>query len=103
MLPNNPFRLIAASAAILFTVFSCETQEETVIDRTPSISVPLKTAETKASSQFVTVEAAGAWDLSIDFGEAEEAWAYVEPASGEGRRSDIVLSWERNTGEDARS
>lgn len=102
MLPNRLFREIAVSAIVIVTVFSCS-QEETVIDRTPSISVPLKTAETKASSQFVTVEAAGAWDLSIDFGEAEEAWAYVEPASGEGRRSDIVLSWERNTGEDARS
>ena len=95
--------MIAASAAIVIvTVFSCS-QEETVIDRTLSVSIPLKTVEAKASSQFVTVEAAGAWELSIDFGEAEEAWANVEPASGEGRRSDIVLSWERNTGEDARS
>ena len=102
MLPNRLFRKIAVSAIVIVTVFSCS-QEETVIDRTLSISVPLKTAETKASNQFVTVEAAGAWDLTIDFGEAEEAWAYVEPASGEGRRSDIVLSWERNTGEDARS
>ncbi len=102
MLPNRLFRKIAVSAIVIVTVFSCS-QEETVIDRALSISVPLKTAETKASNQFVTVEAAGAWDLSIDFGEAEEAWAYVEPASGEGRRSDIVLSWERNTGEDARS
>lgn len=102
MLPNRLFRKIAASAIVIVTVFSCS-QEETVIDRTLSISVPLKTAETKASSQFVTVEAAGAWDLSIDFGEVEEAWAYVEPASGEGRRSDIVLSWDRNTGEEARS
>ena len=95
--------MIAASAAIVIvTVFSCS-QEETVIDRTLSVSIPLKTVEAKASSQFVTVEAAGAWELSIDFGEAEEAWANVEPASGEGRRSDIVLSWEKNTGENARS
>ena len=95
--------MIATSAAIVIvTVFSCS-QEETVIDRTLSVSIPLKTVETKASSQFVTVEAAGAWDLTIDFGEAEEAWANVEPASGEGRRSDIILSWERNTGENARS
>lgn len=102
MLPNNPFRLIAASAAILFTVFSCETQEETVIDRDPSVSIPLKTAGTNASNQFVTVDASGAWNLTIDFGEAED-WASVEPASGEGRRSDIVLSWDRNTGEEARN
>ena len=103
MLPNRLFRVIAALAAVVIvTVFSCS-QEETVIDRTLSVSIPLKTVETKASSQFVTVEAAGAWELSIDFGEAEENWASVEPASGEGRRSDIVLSWERNTGEDARS
>ena len=100
---NRLFRVIAASAAIVIvTVFSCS-QEETVIDRTLSVSIPLKTVEAKASSQFVTVEAAGAWELSIDFGEAEEAWANVEPASGEGRRSDIVLSWERNTGEAARN
>ena len=90
------------SAVILFAVSSCVKSEETAIDREPSISVPLKTAGTGASSQFVTVDAAGPWTITIDFGEAEE-WASVEPAAGEDRRSDIVLSWEKNEGKDARS
>lgn len=76
--------------------------EETVTAGELSISVPLKTAGTAASEQFVTVEASGAWIVSLDFGDAEE-WARVEPAAGVGRRSDIVFSWDRNSGEDARS
>lgn len=51
----------------------------------------------------MTVDAGGPWTLAIDFGEAEEQWASVEPAAGEGRRSDIVLSWEKNEGKDPRS
>lgn len=102
MLQNNLFELITASAVGLFTVFSCNSvEEETVIDRDPTISVPLKTAGYEASSQFVTVDAAGPWTITMDVGEAEE-WARVEPASGVGRRSDIVLSWEINEGKDSR-
>ena len=51
----------------------------------------------------MTVDADGLWTLAIDFGEAAEQWASVEPAAGEGRRSDIVLSWEKNEGKEARS
>ena len=104
MLLSNLTKLIAPlSAVIIFAVSSCVKPEETVTAREPSVSVPLKTSGTKASSQFVTVDAEGEWTLSIDFGETAEQWASVEPATGEGRRSDIVLSWEKNEGKDARS
>ena len=104
MLLNSLIKLIAPlSAVFIFAVSSCVKPEETVTAREPSVSVPLKTAGIKASSQFVTVDADGSWALSIDFGDAEEQWASVEPATGEGRRSDILLSWERNAGSDSRS
>lgn len=104
MLLNNLTKLFAPlSAVIIFAVSSCTKPEETVTAREPSVSVPLEEVGTKAASQFVTVDAGGPWTLAIDFGEAEEQWASVEPAAGEGRRSDIVLSWERNAGENSRS
>lgn len=89
-------------AVILFAVSSCVKPDETAIDRDPTVSIPLGTVGTKASSQFVTVDADGSWTISLDFGEAE-TWASIEPAAGKGRRSDIVLSWEKNEGEDERS
>lgn len=104
MLLNNLTKLFAPlSAVIIFAVSSCTKPEETVTAREPSISVPLDEVGTKAASQFVTVDADGLWTLAIDFGEAAEPWASVEPEAGEGRRSDIVLSWEKNEGKEARS
>ena len=104
MLLSNLTKLIAPlSAVIIFAVSSCTKPEETVTAREPSISVPLDEVGTKAASQFVTVDADGLWTLAIDFGEAAEPWASVEPEAGEGRRSDIVLSWEKNEGKEARS
>lgn len=104
MLLNNLTKLIAPlSAVIIFAVSSCVKPEETVTSREAELSIPLNPVPTKAASQFVTVDAEGAWTLSIDFGETEEAWARVDTESGEGRRSDIVLSWDRNASEDSRS
>lgn len=98
MLLNKFFKIIPPlSAVFLFAVFSCTKPEKTVTAREPSISIPLKSVGNQASRQFITVEADGPWTISIDFGEAEQ-WAYVEPASAEGCRSDIVLSWDKNTG-----
>ncbi len=104
MLLNNLTKLFAPlSAVIIFAVSSCTKPEETVTAREPSVSIPLDEVGTKAASQFVTVDAEGPWALAIDFGGAAEQWASVEPAAGEGRRSDIVLSWEKNEGKDPRS
>lgn len=47
------------------------------------------------------MSADGPWHIEIDFSGSEE-WADVEPGAGDGFRSDIVLSWDRNDG-DARS
>ncbi|HIT47535.1 MAG TPA: DNA/RNA non-specific endonuclease [Candidatus Cryptobacteroides merdipullorum] len=101
---NRTFKtLTLLSAAIVLAVSSCVKPEETVTSREAELSIPLNPVPTKAASQFVTVDAEGAWTLSIDFGETEEAWARVDTESGEGRRSDIVLSWDRNASEDSRS
>ena len=72
-------------AVILFAVSSCVKPDETAIDRDPTVSIPLGTVGTKASSQFVTVDADGSWIISLDFGEAE-TWASIGPAAGGGRR-----------------
>lgn len=63
-----------------------------------SVSIPLPDAARSASQQFITVSADGPWHIEIDFGE-NEAWADVEPEAGDGFRSDIVLSWDRNDGD----
>lgn len=100
MLLNNLSRIISPlSAVILIAVFSCTKPEKTVTAREPSISIPLKSVGSAASRQFITVDADGPWTLSIDFGGAEK-WAYVDTETAAGLRSDIVLSWDRNDGEE---
>lgn len=92
------FRILPLlSAVIVLAVSSCHKPEETVTAREAVLSVPEPELGNRASRQFVTVEADGPWTLEIDFGEAEP-WARVDPVSGEGDRSDIVLSWDANDG-----
>lgn len=69
-----------------------------MVSREVSVSIPLPDAARSASQQFITVSADGSWHIEIDFGE-NEAWADVEPEAGDGFRSDIVLSWDRNDGD----
>lgn len=99
MLQNKAFKTLSLLAAVIFiAVFSCHKPEETVTAREAMLSIPVATVANTASRQFVTVTASGPWTLDIDFGDAEP-WAYVSPASGEGDKSDVVLSWDANEGE----
>ena len=53
--------------------------------------------------QFVNVKCAGDWTLAlIGEDDGEVAWARLNAASGNGSKSNVVLSYEANTGEHSR-
>ena len=53
--------------------------------------------------QFVNVKCAGDWTLAlIGEDDGEVAWARLNAASGSGSKSNVVLSYEANTGEHSR-
>lgn len=57
----------------------------------------------EAGSQFVTVQAAGDWSLSISYLEGDPGWASVTPQTGSGYRSSVVLEYGENTSSGPRS
>ena len=77
---------------------SCSEQGESVTAREPSVSIPSNPVGNSSSRQFITVDASGEWTLALDFA-GQEQWAYLSPTSGEGYKSNIVLSWDKNTAE----
>lgn len=96
---NRTFKtLTLLAAAIIIAVFSCHKPEETVTAREALLSIPEPEVGNMASQQFVSVAATGAWTLDIDFGGAEP-WADLDPVSGDGDMTSVVLSWDANEGE----
>ena len=67
----------------------------TVTPRTTSL-------EADAGSVWVSVEATGAWTISLTY-DSEGGWASVDPASGTGDAGNVRLRYEANTGSDPRS
>lgn len=69
------------------------------------IAVGLRHVEVgpEAGSQFVTVQAAGDWSLSISYLEGDPGWASVTPQTGSGYRSSVVLEYGENTSSGPRS
>lgn len=53
-------------------------------------------------SVWVDVSAKGSWTISLDFGSGEQ-WATITPETGTGKRSDVRLKYQANTGEESRS
>ena len=69
------------------------------------IAVGLRHGEVgpEAGSQFVTVQAAGDWSLSISYLEGGSGWASIGPQTGSGDRSSVVLEYGENTSSGSRS
>lgn len=63
-----------------------------------SLMLYKKEVAANETSQLITVYSNSDWTIELEYGEdGQSGWANVEPASGEGIRNDIVLSYDRNT------
>lgn len=65
-----------------------------------NISVALRSPNVgnTQSSQFITVTATGSWTISVN-----QTWAKVNPASGNGNKSDVILSYDANSEQTSRT
>ncbi len=112
------FRL-SAFLMILSLAVSCDplgkTGKEKEEDGVVSVSLKKSYVTDAAGSLFVAVKASGEWTLSLDFGDSEsdsgdaESWAGFgadgtdQTLSGKGDKANVILSYGRNTGGEARS
>ena len=98
--------LVASAAAV-----SCDKLPElltgnhgsTTEESTTSI-VPRSTSlSAEEGSVWVDVTATGGWTIALEFADGQDAWATITPDTGSGKRSDVRLKYQANTGEDSRT
>ena len=88
--------LVPVLSAVLFT--TCEKS-----DVAPSLSVAETTVPYAAGSTTVSVTASGNWLLAVYFDAGVRPWATLSTGQGEGSRDGIVLEYDENSSEDART
>ncbi len=64
----------------------------------PTLVIKQPSTDYSKGSQFISVQAYGAWNISVS-----ASWVKVQPASGSGTVGNVVLSYEENTSEETRS
>lgn len=68
-----------------------------------AISLTNNPVSYQEGTQFLLVEATGEWTLTLDFGEAEEAWLSVSAEAGRAGTRKIVMAWAKNETEEPRT
>lgn len=84
-------RILLVALFFVATLAGCDSAEPTV---TFSIELTEPTLSTPAAGmQFVTVTAAGSWSIAF----SDTTWCSINPQSGTGSSSDLVLSYSKNS------
>lgn len=52
---------------------------------------------------FLSVTASGDWNISVSSEESDVSWVTVKPESGNGSKSNVILSWQANDSEQSRT
>ena len=52
---------------------------------------------------FLSVTASGDWNISVSSEESDASWVTVKPESGNGSKSNVILSWSANDSEQSRT
>lgn len=53
--------------------------------------------------RFLSVTASGDWNISVSSDESDASWVSVKPESGNGSKSNVILSWSANGAEQERT
>lgn len=95
---------VAAVFMAVCTLFvsSCE---KPVHDETLAVSLKISEVAAEAGQVFVSVTGNSAWTLYMTAEDGEESvdWAQLNVTSGTGSKSNVILSYQANEGEDSRS
>ena len=80
--------------------WSCSKSDDPVPAGGFKITINTPVVKSGAGSSFIEVTTVYDWTLEF---EKEVGWAYLSETSGTGNKSNIVLSWDKNTGKTSRS
>lgn len=102
---RNILYLILSFAALLALSIACEDILSGGRDDGTEFAVSVRDAElpADAGSMFVKVAASGNWSLSLTTDDDSAPWGELSVASGSGNKSNVVLTYEKNTSEASRS
>ena len=100
---NSIFKVAAAvMAACGLMLTSCDkpsVQNEEVL----ALSIKTNTVASGKGQQFVNVKCSGDWTLALVAETGEVDWARLSATSGTGNKSNVILSYDVNAGEQDRS
>ena len=94
--------LVLMAAALMLV--ACDLLQKNGGGSSASVSVTLKnaTGDCDKGSVFVVANCISQWELELDFGE-NDPWASLSHTSGQGYKSNILLSYDANTTGESRS
>ena len=94
--------LVLMAAALMLV--ACDLLQKNGGGSSASVSVTLKnaTGDCDKGSVFVVANCISQWELELDFGE-NDPWATLSHTSGQGYKSNILLSYDANTTGESRS
>lgn len=90
-------RIFAVMASLCLWV-ACSEVEDVV----PYVSVKKSSVTCESGSMYVSVQCSGSWSLTLQY-EGVSGWASLGTHSGTGNKSDVVLRWEENEADEART
>lgn len=93
-----------AALAVIFAglASACESAEPSV-DYEATIVPRSSTVQSGDGSVFVEITAKGDWNVELEYPAGTEAWATMDPPSGNGNLGSARLRYSQNTSEDSRS
>ena len=89
---------MAACGLMLTSCDIVKTQEEVL-----EVSIKNPTVASGKGQQFVNVKCSGDWTLALVAETGEQDWARLSATSGTGNKSNVILSYDVNVGEQDRS
>lgn len=95
---------VVAILSLPLLIVSCGQKIELGSSDTLALSIRKATVSSSAGSVFVTVEATGAWNITLQYPEGTDTdWAIVNPAQGTGNAGNVSLSFSANSSAEPRS
>lgn len=92
--------MMLSLVCMFFINASCEKTGQEIVGK-PEIEAKKAEVGHEKGSMFIIVTADGGWRLELDFG-GKDSWAELSEYSGSGNKSNIVLRYDENTGDESR-
>ena len=96
------WRIVAALGAGLLVLGSCNGPEPEEPVLPAALTASVLQLEPASGSVFLSVTASKDWSITASYS-GDSGWAVVSPATGSGSRNSVILSYEANESEEARS